>query len=97
MRGWDEANGIGSNLLQRVDHVSHLAWLVRDDCRALLGQLFAVRIIGMQGEAGNRVDALREVLISKEEFGQEVAGMAVDGGDAEFARHGDCSSVRCRS
>lgn len=60
---------------------------MRDDLDALLVEFFAACCRGVHGQAGQRVPTLFEVLVRDEQLGDEVAGVAVDGRDADVARH----------
>lgn len=89
MRWRDQADRVSTALLENIGHGFLLARLVLDDGGAQLLQFFAFLRIGVQGEAEEGVVLGVEVRVGEEEFGDEEAGLAVGGGDADFARHGE--------
>jgi hypothetical protein len=82
----DEAERIAVSLLQCLDHLSRLAGLVSHNFGAELDQCLAFSGGWVKGEAGDRIDLLGENGICEKEFGDEIAGLAVDRRDADVAR-----------
>lgn len=89
MSGWDYADGVGAGGFQCFSHVAGFSRDVFDDDGAEFLEFFAFRRGGVEGETGDGFKVSGEVVVSKEELGDEVACLAVDGGDAEVSRH-DC-------
>lgn len=84
-----QADGIAARRRERLRHVALPAGLVRHDPSAELGQLSGLGRGRVHGQAGDGVDLGREVGVGEDEFGDEEAGLAVDGGDADVAGHLD--------
>lgn len=83
MRRRDQTHGLGANLLERLDGVFQTAWFVGDDLDAQLGELLAFFGVGVEGKAGDGLDGGFEGLVCEQELGDEEAGVAVYGGDAD--------------
>lgn len=84
---WDEADGVAFSLLESLDHVPDATRLVWDDRAAQLLNRLALSSSRVKRKTDNRVDLLGEVFVGEEEFGDEVASLAIGGGDADVARH----------
>jgi hypothetical protein len=84
----DDADGVCAALLQGLGHFSRSAGLVLYDFRAKFLEFFAFGGGGVEGEAGYGLYFLGEGGVGEEEFGDEVACLAVCGCDAEVPGHG---------
>lgn len=84
----DHADGVTADLLEGLDHHALAAGLVRDDLGSKRLELLALGVGRVEGEAGYAVDLLSEPALLEEELGNEEAGLAIDGGDADVASHG---------
>lgn len=85
--GGDEADGVALHLLERLDHVSDTTRLVRDDFCAELFECLTLGPSRVKRQGGDGIDLLGEIRVGEKEFSDEVAGLAVGGGDADIARH----------
>ena len=83
----DDHDGIDAHLLEDIRHLAHSTRLVRHDVSTELLEILAFGRV--QGETGDALEVLLEVVIGKEELGDEVSSLTVGGGDADVSlRHG---------
>lgn len=87
--GRDHADGVAAHLLEHLDHLAHAARVVRDDLGSERLELRALGVGRVEGQTGDAVDLLGKLALLEEQLGDEEAGLAVDGGDANVASH-DC-------
>lgn len=73
----NQTHGVGLGFLKRVDRISHLAWLVSDDLRPQLGQVFASLCICIECETGYSSEFSFESGIAEEELGDQEARLAL--------------------
>lgn len=85
LRGRDQADGVAADLLEGIDHLALAAGVVGHDEGTERLELFGLGRGRVEGEAAEAGDLLLEALFFEEELGDEEAGLAVDGGDANVA------------
>lgn len=89
MRRRDKAHGIATGVLQGFGDVPNATGLVRDDFGTETFEFLGLLGVGMHGEPDDCVDFSGEFTMFEDEFGDEEAGLAVDGRDTDFSRHFD--------
>ena len=79
----DDHDGIDAHLLESIRHLAHATRLVGHNMGT---ELLEILTFGwVQGEAGDAVEVLLEVVVGEKELGDEVPSLTVGGGDTDVS------------